>query len=196
MEERREASQSRDQDKFSSILHLASRNNILPIACLEKQLLDMICFQLQLLKPENVPKPPYTLGSLPISAPLSQTTPEPASASITGPSGPTAQQKGKAPASKPKAGAASNIPTQQQSSATMQDGKSKPTKRQLALPPDPAPPVSDRVSIYSPALASNVLIETVKAGMNAQAEGGPGSPGASAPPAMAKGKRKVLRVRQ
>lgn len=54
----------------------------------------------------------------------------------------------------------------------------------------PQPPDSQCLSQYSPALPSGVLVETIKAGMNASAD-------APAPPAGAggKGKRKVVRVR-
>ncbi|KAF9527484.1 signal recognition particle, SRP19 subunit [Crepidotus variabilis] len=165
----------------------------------KKQLLEMICYQLQILKPENIPKPPYNLGALPISAPFNQTAPDPTPVSTpagTAPSGATAQQKGKAPASKPKVGPTTTAQMQQPTSGSPSVNL-KPTKRLLPLPPDPLPSVSNRLSVYSPTLASNVLIETVKAGMNTQPEGGPGGPGTVAPPGgMGKGKRKVVRVRQ
>ncbi|TFY63379.1 hypothetical protein EVG20_g6347 [Dentipellis fragilis] len=66
--------------------------------------------------------------------------------------------------------------------------------RPLPVPPEPLlPPLASRVSAYSPALPSGVLIDTVKAGMNAQEGAGPavGAPGMGG-----KGKRKVVRVRQ
>jgi signal recognition particle subunit SRP19 len=66
----------------------------------------------------------------------------------------------------------------------------------LPVPPEPEPPLGTRVSPYSPALSTGVLIETVKAGMNAQENagnvgGGAGSTGAGGQ----KGKRKLVRVR-
>ena len=71
-------------------------------------------------------------------------------------------------------------------------------KRRLPLPPTPHPPPASRISPLSPALVSGVLIETVKAGMNAtEGAGGPAGPGAvpGAGGAGGKGKRKVVRVR-
>jgi len=70
--------------------------------------------------------------------------------------------------------------------------------RRSPVPPTPHPPLASRVSPYSPALASGVLIETVKAGMNATegaGAGGAGAPGSPAGAGMGKGKRKVVRVR-
>jgi signal recognition particle subunit SRP19 len=63
-------------------------------------------------------------------------------------------------------------------------------KSQLPQPP----PNSTRVSQYSPAQEANILIETIKAGMNAPAPG-EGMPGNPMVPG-GKGKRKVIRVRQ
>lgn len=85
--------------------------------------------------------------------------------------------KGKQPA-KSKAGAA--VPLQQKSSP-----------QRLPVPPEPHPSLASRVSPYSPALTTGVLVETIKAGMNAQEQGaGPGPGGGTQ-----KGKRKVIRVR-
>lgn len=70
--------------------------------------------------------------------------------------------------------------------------------RRLPIPPEPLPPFASRVSPYSPAVSTGVLIETVKAGMNAQeVNAGPGAgPGTPNPAGGAqKGKRKVVRVR-
>jgi signal recognition particle subunit SRP19 len=55
--------------------------------------------------------------------------------------------------------------------------------------------LSNRISEFSPALSSGVLIDTVKAGMNAAPAEGvpPGMPGM--PAGAGKGKRKVVRVR-
>lgn len=73
----------------------------------------------------------------------------------------------------------------------------KSSGRRLPVPPEPHPALASRVSAYSPALSTGVLIETIKAGMNAQeantAAAGPGGGGPF--PGMQKGKRKVVRVR-
>ncbi|EPQ53625.1 signal recognition particle, SRP19 subunit [Gloeophyllum trabeum ATCC 11539] len=63
---------------------------------------------------------------------------------------------------------------------------------QLPLPPQPEPELASRVSPYSPSLPTGMLLETVKAGMNAQE---PALPGAPPGAASQKGKRKVVRVR-
>ncbi|KAH9991589.1 signal recognition particle, SRP19 subunit [Russula vinacea] len=64
------------------------------------------------------------------------------------------------------------------------------TGRPLPSPPEPQPALKSRVSAHSPALPSGVLIETIRAGMNAtEGQGAAGGiPGG-------KGKRKVVRVR-
>lgn len=144
----------------------------------EKQLLEMICFQIQHLKPENIPKKPYNTSS---SNGLASTIPPATSA----PSSSSA--KGKQPATKAKSSVAPQL--------------KQATGRRLPVPPEPHPPLASRVSAYSPALSTNVLVETVKAGMNAQENnvnatpgaGAPGMPGA--PGGAQKGKRKVVRVR-
>lgn len=69
--------------------------------------------------------------------------------------------------------------------------------RRLPVPPMPHPPLASRVSPYSPALASGMFVEAVKAAMSTT-EGGAGGAGAGAAGAgagMGKGKRKVVRVR-
>jgi len=143
----------------------------------EKQLLEMICMQIQHLKPENVPRPPYNTSS---------SNPNPTASSASSNSNPTSSSnKGKQPAT-----AKSKSPIAPQ---PKQAGG-----RRLPVPPEPHPPLASRVSPYSPALSTGVLIETVKAGMNAQesnqgAVGGPG--GAGVPNIPSKGKRKVVRVR-
>lgn len=135
----------------------------------------MICFQLQHLKPENVPKPPYNTTSP--NGPGSDS----ASAKPNN-SNPTTSNKGKQPAAmKSKSPAA---PQHQQRGG-----------RRLPVPPEPHPSLGSRLPPYSPAISTGVLIETVKAGMNAVENsaigGGPGTPPAGA----SKGKRKVVRVR-
>lgn len=142
----------------------------------EKQLLEMICFQLQHIKPENVPKPPYNTTTS-----THGTGPDSASAKPNNNNSATSN-KGKQPAAmKSKSPAA---PQHQQRGG-----------RRLPVPPEPHPPLGSRVSPYSPAISTGVLIETVKAGMNAVENSAVGS-GPGGPPAGAgKGKRKVVRVR-
>ncbi|KAF8156993.1 signal recognition particle, SRP19 subunit [Crassisporium funariophilum] len=139
----------------------------------KKQLLELICIQLHYLKPENVPKAPYNTTSTGADAPSAK----PSSASAP-------SNKGKQPAA-----------TKSKSPAAPQH--QQPGGRRLPIPPEPHPPLASRVSPYSPAISTGVLIETVKAGMNAAENpavgGGPGAPGT--PAGAAKGKRKVVRVR-
>ncbi|KAG5641989.1 hypothetical protein DXG03_003818 [Asterophora parasitica] len=139
----------------------------------EKQLLEMICFQIHHLKPENIPKPPYNT-----SPPIPAAAPAPAKST-------SAPSKGKAPAQ-----------TKSKSPAAPQSKQIG--GRRLPNPPEPHPPLASRVSPYSPAISTGILIDTVKAGMNATetpvpgaAPGTPGAPGG----AQQKGKRKVVRVR-
>ncbi|KAA1479342.1 signal recognition particle, SRP19 subunit [Dentipellis sp. KUC8613] len=134
----------------------------------KKQLLETISFQIQRLKPDSAPKAPYTYPT----PPAPPHPPKPAK-SKSAPS--KASAKGKS------SGASGAKPP-------VQSG------RPLPVPPEPlVPPLASRVSAYSPALPSGVLIDTVKAGMNAQEGAGPavGGPGMGG-----KGKRKVVRVRQ
>lgn len=140
-------------------------------SCSEKQLLEMICIQIQFLKPENIPKPPFNMAP----ADVTQSKPTP----------PTSI-KGKQPAATKSKSPAINTTSKQSG------------RRRLPVPPEPHPPLANRVSAYSPALSSGVLIETVKAGMNAteNSAAAGGTPGPSAPGGgTAKGKRKVVRVR-
>ncbi|KAG6334507.1 hypothetical protein ID866_4578 [Astraeus odoratus] len=131
----------------------------------KRQLLEMISLQIQRIKPDNIPRPPYAMLS-------SSTTP--AVQPIK-----TISNKGKQPA-KSKVG--NTAPLQPQ----------KTSMQRLPVPPEPHPPLANRLSPYSPILPTGVLIETVKAGMNAQDQGaGPGMTGGG----MQKGKRKVIRVR-
>lgn len=154
----------------------------------EKQLLEQISLAIQKLKPDNIPRPPYntdSVASLPsASSPApttTQKTPTPAGVS-----------KGKQPAVKvngkstPASAATASIAPPPPRTANEHNRQPKPP-----VPPLPHPSLSSRVSAYSPALPSGVLIEAVKAGMNAQEAGGPaiGGPGGG------KGKRKVIRVR-
>jgi len=149
-----------------------------PVIQTKKQLLEMIALQMQLLKPEIVARPPYNLaGRTELLA-----TETVASTSTLVPS-----NKGKqSSTSKSKSPAAATTATARQNKQI--------NGRRLPVPPEPFPPLSNRVSLYSPAIPTGVLIETVKAGMNAMdgnavGTGGSGSGGAQ------KGKRKVVRVR-
>ncbi|KAH7918468.1 signal recognition particle, SRP19 subunit [Leucogyrophana mollusca] len=147
----------------------------------KKQLLEMISFQIQRIKPDNIPRPPYTSSPIPETAPTSST------ASTTPSSKAPPSTKGKQPAS--KSASASAV-----TSKSASKSPSKPlaqSQLRLPTPPHPHPSLASRVSPYSPALPTGVLIETVKAGMNAPDPGAGASPGAGAQ----KGKRKVLRVR-
>ncbi|KAJ3523242.1 hypothetical protein NMY22_g11529 [Coprinellus aureogranulatus] len=159
----------------------------------KKQLLEMISLTIQHLKPENIPRPPYSLSSAPvdITAPsTTETQGDNATASSTA--------KGKQPAT-PKAAQAStpaSKPTGKKPAlpSGAEQKQQKPSRRPLPVPPTPYPPLSNRISQYSPALSTGVLIDTVKAGMNAAPVEGalPGMPGM--PAGMGKGKRKVVRT--
>lgn len=129
---------------------------------LEKQLLEVICSQIQSAKAENIPQPPYNITTS--RAPAMSIKP------------PATSNKGKQPMTarmKPP------LPPK------------KCSGRKLPIPPEPHPPLASRVSPYSPAISTGVLIETVKAGMNATAE----SQGSGGGTGLQKGKRKVIRVR-
>ncbi|KIK70246.1 hypothetical protein GYMLUDRAFT_34732 [Collybiopsis luxurians FD-317 M1] len=153
----------------------------------KRQLLEMISLQIQHLKPENIPRPPYSTSAAPSNTTSSSSPAVAASSSIS-----TSSNKGKAPAT-----------TKSKSPIAAPPQPKKMGGRQLPVPPEPTPSLAARVSPYSPALSTGVLIETVKAGMNASdsnagGAGGPGGAGASpfgAPAGPQKGKRKVVRVR-
>ncbi|KAI4293788.1 signal recognition particle, SRP19 subunit [Schizophyllum commune Tattone D] len=144
-----------------------------PAVQTKKQLLEMISFQIQRSKPDNIPKPPYN---------TTKAAPEPSQPTQQ----PSAASKGKQPATGSK--------------FKSTDVPSEPAKRSggraLPVPPEPFPPLAERVSPFSPALASGVLIDTVKAGMNAQEKEPAQAGAANANAAAGKGKRKVIRVRQ
>ncbi|KAF5336572.1 hypothetical protein D9611_006492 [Ephemerocybe angulata] len=170
-----------------------------PAITTKKQLLEMISFQIQHLKPENIPKAPYTLSSAPADLLSPTTATDGASATPTPAPSASATSKGKQPATAKSTSTPSGRKTAP--APTSQSNKQqKPATRPLPVPPTPYPPLSARISQYSPALSTGVLIDTVKAGMNAAAQEGagalpgmPGAPGAGA--GMGKGKRKVVRVR-
>ncbi|KAH0581982.1 hypothetical protein H2248_011645 [Termitomyces sp. 'cryptogamus'] len=135
----------------------------------KKQLLEMVCLQIQQLKPDNIPKPPYNYT--------------PSNPAAVPPPKPTSSSKGKQPAQ-----------TKSKSPAALQPKQTG--GRRVPVPPEPLPPLSSRISQYSPAISAGVLIETVKAGMNATENpitGAGPTPGASG--GIQKGKRKVVRVR-
>ncbi|GLB39175.1 putative SRP19 protein [Lyophyllum shimeji] len=140
-----------------------------PMVKTKKQLLEFISLHIQHAKPENIPKPPYNM-----SPPVREATPSKTTSSSS---------KGKQPAQ-----------TKTKSPAAPQ---SKQTRgRRLPNPPEPLPPLASRVSPYSPAVSTGVLIETVKAGMNATENAMPGgAPTPGMPGGAQKGKRKVVRVR-
>jgi signal recognition particle subunit SRP19 len=164
-----------------TVIHDISTNFRSLFSYAEKQLLEMICLQLQTIKPENIPKPPYNTAN----TPKGDAPPPSAKGTATTPhiTPAVSSNKGKQPAAtKSKSPAAPPHHT---------------SGRQVPVPPEPHPPLANRVSPYSPAISTGVLIETVKAGMNATepnaigaAPGAPGAPGGAA-----KGKRKVVRVR-
>jgi signal recognition particle subunit SRP19 len=72
---------------------------------------------------------------------------------------------------------------------------SKHQKRKIRTPapPKPYPPLPQRISAFSPTLVSGVLIDAVKAGMDAMKQQQADAQGAAA--GVGKGKRKVVRVR-
>jgi len=130
----------------------------------KKQLLETISLQIQRIKADDIPREPYTYPPL-VPLPTAKPT------------------KSKTGAGKSTAG------------AQVSKAKSKPklfqcTGRLLPSPPEPQPALKSRVSTYSPAVPSGVLIDTVRAGMNAT----DGQGAVSGIPS-GKGKRKVVRVR-
>jgi signal recognition particle subunit SRP19 len=130
----------------------------------KKQLLETISFQIQGIKTDNVPCEPYTYPQ-PVPPPNVKTT------------------KSKTGTGKSTAGG--------QASKTKSNPKfPQRTGRPLPSPPEPQPALKSRVSAHSPALPAGVLIETIRAGMNAT-EG----QGAAGGLPSGKGKRKVVRVR-
>lgn len=134
-------------------------------AYVEKQLLEAIAFYIQSVKPELIPKPPFTTS-------------------------PT-----EAESVPPSVGAGKQLPPKSKTKLKGKTGdKDKPTqqlsRKRLPQPPQPRAPLASSVSAYSPALPSGVLVETIKAGMSAAA-----AENAAAPQGAGKGKRKVVRVR-
>jgi len=130
----------------------------------KKQLLETISFQIQRVKTDIVPREPYTYPQ-----PVPPPTAKPAK---------TKNTAGKSTATAHPSKAKSNPQSPQRAG------------RPLPSPPEPQPALKSRVSAHSPALPSGVLIDTIRAGMNAtEGQGAVGGiPGG-------KGKRKVVRVR-
>ncbi|KAG8823881.1 signal recognition particle subunit [Serendipita sp. 399] len=84
----------------------------------------------------------------------------------------------------------------QASSSKMQARpKHKPRKIHPPRPPKPHPPIAQRVSGLSPVVVSGVLIDAVKAGMDAMKQQQAEAQNAAAAAGVGKGKRKVVRVR-
>lgn len=136
----------------------------------EKQLIEAIAFYIQSVKPELIPKP---TPSTTVSSPA-----EPDTVQSKHPSFTRSKQQ---------------VPTKGKAKA-----KSGPSEKRIQKavpqrphPPEPLPPLASRISAYSPALPSGVLVDTIKAGMNAAAA----ENAAAGPLAGGKGKRKVVRVR-
>ncbi|KAI0031322.1 signal recognition particle, SRP19 subunit [Vararia minispora EC-137] len=135
----------------------------------KKQLLEMISFQIQCVKSENVPTEPYAYPPVPIPP-----TQKPAKSRTL-----TQGGKGKVKAA-PVSESTPRAP--------------KRPGRPLPVPPEPQPSLTARLSPLSPALPSGVLLDAVKAGMTAQQE--QGQIGAGPGGGVGKGKRKIVRVRQ
>ncbi|KAG8846372.1 signal recognition particle subunit [Serendipita sp. 411] len=73
--------------------------------------------------------------------------------------------------------------------------KQKQRKVHTPRPPKPYPPIAQRVSGFSPVVVSGVLIDAVKAGMDAMKQQQAEAQNAAAAAGVGKGKRKVVRVR-
>ena len=142
-------------------------------------MLDKVAAFIQGVKPENVPKPPFSVTTT-INVQESGTPPAPSAKT------PSSTQKGKQPVSSTKA------KVKGKSGGDKHIHSNETSVQRLPQPPEPHPALASRISPYSPALPSGVLIDTIKAGMSAAsadaAAGGPGAIGG-------KGKRKVIRVR-
>ena len=130
----------------------------------EKKLLEAISFYIQSVKPELIPRASKD------SKENEQSNAEKQSQKATSAKGKQPAKNKATPLLKPRA-----------------------QHPKLPEPPKPYPALQSRVSAYSPAVATGMLIETVKAGMNAS-DGAPG-PGPVLPGGGGKGKRKVVRVR-
>ncbi|KAH8115976.1 signal recognition particle, SRP19 subunit [Phellopilus nigrolimitatus] len=139
----------------------------------KKQLLEVITFYIQTIKFELTPKPPFGTPSssgAPDASASTAAKPPPAPKSKQGAPKPSTKGKGKAP-----------------DRAKDKDNARTAARARLPQPPEPQSPLARRVSAYSPALPSGVLVDTVMAGLRARGGAPPGAGG--------KGKRKVVRVR-
>ncbi|KAJ7154752.1 signal recognition particle, SRP19 subunit [Mycena filopes] len=165
-----------------------------PMIKTKKLLLEAIAARIQTLKPQSVPVPPFYPTSSPSSADPTS-TPPPASGK--------GKQTNSAPAPKSKTASKSASSSKTPAKPAKAAGKEP---RPTPAPPHPHPPLAQRVSPYSPALASGVLVDAVKAGMAAQAQEAAAAAAApvpgqqqvgqgGAPGAGQKGKKKVIRVR-
>ncbi|EIM81982.1 uncharacterized protein STEHIDRAFT_114659 [Stereum hirsutum FP-91666 SS1] len=164
----------------------------------KKQLLERISQVIQRLKPDVVPHAPYTYTLTPdlttTTSPTSTPASKPTPSKSSGKSKATPSSTSKPSSSSTKSVSASQKQKKQQ--------QQKSPSHSLPLPPHPLPHLTTRLSPYSPAQPSGVLIDTIKAGLSAEAEGAaagtPGTPGVGAAGGQAagKGKRKVVRVRQ
>lgn len=153
----------------------------------KKQLLETICFQIQALKPENIPKPPYNLAT------PKESSPPVLKSAISSGSGASGSPPDSAGSGKGKQPANILNPNKSIKSLAIQVPTSQKGGRRLPVPPEPFPPFSSRVSAYSPAISTGILVDAVKAGMN---NPDPGSlPGAGTGGNIGKGKRKFVRVR-
>ncbi|KIY45080.1 signal recognition particle, SRP19 subunit [Fistulina hepatica ATCC 64428] len=135
----------------------------------KRQLLESIASQIQRIKPENIPRPPYNT-----TASRTESTSVPTSKSTS--------SKGKQSAAYTKVKSPSE-PKVKRNGA-----------RGLPIPPEAKTPIAERLSPFSPALVSGVLVDAVTAGMNAQESATGAAPSAGAAGTQ-KGKRKVIRVR-
>ncbi|KAF5351033.1 hypothetical protein D9756_008414 [Leucocoprinus leucothites] len=157
-----------------------------PMIKSKKQLLETICFQIQMLKPENVPKPPYNLAAPKESSP-------PVSKSAIGSGSGASGATGSSSSGKGKQSMNATNPSKSHKSPAVQDFNSQKGGRRLPVPPEPHPLLTSRVSAYSPAISTGILVDAVKAGMNNPDAGL--LPGAGAGGNVGKGKRKFVRVR-
>jgi signal recognition particle subunit SRP19 len=151
------------QHQYKYVYHTLYRRNPLRSTRTEKQLLETVSFQIQRVKTDNVPDEPYTY-------------PQPAPP-------PTVK------ATKSKTSASKSTAVGQASKTKSNRKISQRTGRPLPSPPEPQLALKSRVSAHSPALPSGVLIDTIRAGMNATEGGAAGGIPSG------KGKRKVVRVR-
>jgi signal recognition particle subunit SRP19 len=138
-----------------------------------------------MLKPENIPKPPYNLAAPKESSP-------PVSKSAFGSGTGASTSAGSSGSGKGKQ-SANTSNTIKSKPPTVQDSRSQRGGRRLPSPPEPHPPLTSRVSAYSPAISTGILVDAVKAGMNSPDAGL--LPGAGGGGNTGKGKRKFVRVR-